>query len=767
MIEELTERNGRLEGTVDDMRAAIEDLENLKELNDELEINHVEAEKQLQEEIEFKDSLLVDRERTAKLQQEALNGKDDTIRRFRSLVGDLQADMADMKASKQITESEAKELEDKSRAMLDLNLKLQNTASKTQLKAIDLELRKLDAQEASEHLDIVRLFLPEAYHAERDSVLALLRFKRINFKAHLVHSFVKEKIAAFDPRSMDEDIFPACDVLDKLLWVASMADRFVNAVRSCGGDEFAKFESALYELEPVERTLNIHIDALRKDEIKPAAMAEELQRSIQVMSHLASLLLKDDLATHADGLIMRSLVLQSQLENAATALQLSRNLIECYVNNTSEDDNEDEEGSASDLAIILNRADAMINYTRSTKVDIGKVLRSLAELQARSLTFRLSEKSSFDSAEEIAVGVFKYTRYAGAALQRVTGEEGRNEPFTPSEIFDTLSKESNAIFSLQAPEAGPFTVLKERLLTLHGKVLELTAFTNDLDNTVEFERAPAPWIARFNELKQTKITSLDTEAELGRTLEALRGKDGILKEKNIELEEQSVRIEMLEARMKDASKRSARIAELEKALHDADDAEKQARRDMQLAREERDRDVANAREEIGRLSEARKKGLASDGLADGAMSAGAMMKMAIQDHKIASLSGAVRYLKEENSHLQIPPFDSPLSSQATLSWLHEPLYKEKTAKQQRLETLQREGKDVLQQLIAFASASQPIDLSKMPGNKLAWRPARETGRWQVEKAKEDWEGWKAWRRQVVHAGSSVVPKRTLLAAGEV
>jgi dynactin 1 len=33
------------------MRVAIEDLEALKELNDELEENHVEAEKQLNEEI--------------------------------------------------------------------------------------------------------------------------------------------------------------------------------------------------------------------------------------------------------------------------------------------------------------------------------------------------------------------------------------------------------------------------------------------------------------------------------------------------------------------------------------------------------------------------------------------------------------------------------------------------------------------------------------------------------------------------------------------
>ena len=49
MIEELTEKNLALTERMDELRATIEDLEALKELNDELEINHTENEKQLQD----------------------------------------------------------------------------------------------------------------------------------------------------------------------------------------------------------------------------------------------------------------------------------------------------------------------------------------------------------------------------------------------------------------------------------------------------------------------------------------------------------------------------------------------------------------------------------------------------------------------------------------------------------------------------------------------------------------------------------------------
>jgi dynactin 1 len=48
---------------------------------------------------------------------------------------------------------------------------------------------------------------------------------------------------------------------------------------------------------------------------------------------------------------------------------------------------------------------------------------------------------------------------------------------------------------------------------------------------------------------------------------------------------------------------------------------------------------------------------------------------------------------------------------------------------------------------------QTIDLSKMPENKLAWRPAKESSRWKVEKRKEEWEMWKDWRKEVVLKGS--------------
>ncbi|KYG41903.1 hypothetical protein M433DRAFT_114914 [Acidomyces richmondensis BFW] len=755
IIEGLTERNGSLENQLAQLRVTIEELEDLRELNDELQVNYSEQEKQLQEEIDFKDSLLLDRERTAKQQQEALDEADYTITRYRALVSQMQSDLADMQASKQLSETEAAELNSKSRAMLELNMKLQSSAAKTQVKTIDLELRKLEAQEALEHLAIVQLFLPEAFNAERDSILALLRFKRIGFKANLVQGFIKERIASFGNRGQDEDVFAACDVLDKLTWITTMSDRFVNSICSCTVNEFAAYESALYELEPVERALNSYIDGLRREEIKEKIMAEELQRSIAVMSHLAGLHVKDDLASHSDSLLARTQCLQSQLETSATALGLARSLIESNVKASANSEDEDEPESLSHLALILNRAETLMSHARNAKVMAGKAQRSLADLQARSLTLEKVHTEIFDAAEAAAAEIAAYTRQAGEALQLLFGEEGRNEPFTTDEVAAALSRVASKAFSLPTPEAGPFAALAMRIRGLTDMLADLASLATDLDNTVEFERAPAPWVARADELKQKKITSIDTEAELYKALENLRARDVLIHEKENELEEQSLKIEMLDARLKDASKRTVRIVELERALNDARNDEKRARADLSRVKLDAEKHMERVREEMARLADEKrqKRGSGID-LDDIAMGAGAQMTMKRFQRKVNNLESAIRYLQEENQRLRLPGPDSPLSARMKLGWLHdEPLTKVKTEKRKHQETLQKEGKDVLLQMLNMAATPRFVDLSKIPENKLAWRPAKETARWGVERGKEAWEGLRDWRRDVIWSAS--------------
>lgn len=90
LLEELTVRNLSLTERIDDMRTTIEDLESLRELNDELEENHLAQERELREELEFKDTLIREQSKRIQTAEETNLDYESTIMRFRELVLSLQ-----------------------------------------------------------------------------------------------------------------------------------------------------------------------------------------------------------------------------------------------------------------------------------------------------------------------------------------------------------------------------------------------------------------------------------------------------------------------------------------------------------------------------------------------------------------------------------------------------------------------------------------------------------------------------------------------------
>jgi len=736
MIEELTERNMSMSEQIEELKATIEDLESLKELNDELEINHVETEKEMQEDIDFKDAIIAEQARRAQQQEETVEDMEYTLSRFRELVTNLQSDLEDMRASHAMTETESEQLNSRSRAMMDLNMKLQVSAAKTQVKTIDLELRRLDAQEASEHLAIVQLFLPEAFHSDRDSVLALLRFKRVGFKANLLHGFVKERVNGQPSTGHEDDIFAGCDVLDKLSWVSAMCDRFGNAISHCSTDEFAKYEGALYELEPVERALNGWIDGLRRDELKEKQCANELQRTIALMSHLAEVHISTGLASYADEIHMRTLVMQSHLENAAAAMSAARLMVQTIVPSQGDED---------ELAQHFSRkTDSVITQTRSAKVIISKAVRALEDLKTRSLSLAPDTIQTFEQCETASEELAKFSREIGFDLYTLLHEEGRNEPFTYLEVQSSVHRTTLTLFA--SSESDLFSTYSNKLRTLTSSLMEISALASDLGMTQEFERAAAPWVLRSQELKSSKTVPVDAEEEIRRLREDNHERARLVAMRDQKLDEASVKIELLESRMRDATKKNERITELEMKIEDAQRREAELKESI----ESQNKEITTAeaeREKWKKIAEDTKAlGVVAPGSKAGQERAVATAReMEALKTEIASLQAAVRYLREDNRRVR-------LGDSQGLDWLDAPLIKPKTKEEQRKALVLTEGQDVMNELLNLAITAKIYDLSTMPKNRLAWRPAKTTPQYFVAKQRENYEAWNSWKESVVKKG---------------
>lgn len=324
------------------------------------------------------------------------------------------------------------------------------------------------------------MFLPEAFLNERDSVLALLRFKRVAFKSHLLNTFIKERISTNQPQDGSEDSFmAACEICDKLTWVSAMCERFINCISGCNVNQFSKFREALHELDPVERALNVWIDALRRDDLKEKQCAIELQRTMAVIAHFGEIHLPDTLEGFAQHLQMRVQLMQSHLETTAAAVSHIKHMVGKKVAPTI-----DEEELAS---LFSKKADAIISHSRSAKVVVGKILRSLNDLRTRSLSLTMETRQSFEQCEEATEKIASYSRALGAAVADLLyHEEGRTEAVTFAELQSTMYRATEK--TLMMVETDTFGAFGKELRSLTNLLVDLGSIASDLDMTAECEQ---------------------------------------------------------------------------------------------------------------------------------------------------------------------------------------------------------------------------------------------------------------------------------------
>lgn len=736
MIEDLTERNMSMSEQIEELKAVIEDLENLKEINDELEINHVQNEKEMQEELDFRDSVIAEQARRAQQQDANLGDMEYTLSRFRELVTNLQSDLDDMRASQAVTEGESEKLNDRSRAMMDLNMKLQISASKAQVKTIDLELRRLEAQEAEQHLEIVKLFLPDSYRDDQDSVLALLRFRRLAFKANLVNGFIRERVNGQPEPGHEDDVLAGCEAIDKLVWVASMCDRFVNDISHCTIEQFTKYQNSLLELEPVERALNSWIDGLRRDELKEQKCADELQRTISLMSHLGEVHISSGIAAFADDIHMRALIVQSHLDSATVAFNVIRSMVQRAIPTAGE-----EEELAQHFA---KKIDLAITQTRSTKVFAGKAVRALEDLKARSLSLGEDTKGAFEQCETLTQELARLTRDIGLGIHKLlTHDEGRNEPFTYGEVNDVVRQA--VLESTQTNESDLFSSYLNKLKVATEQISDLASLAADLDQTHDYDVSPSPWRLRAQELRILKTVPVDTEEELRRLKAEHNEVRRTIAQRDEHLSTAVLKIETLESRMRDAQANVERIGSLQSELEEVNGHVTSLKEDI----EKQDRELKNLESERDKW-----KKIASDSraYADGAdaadMKAGqeravaTAREMDALKKDIESLQAAVRYLRDDNRRAR-------MKEQQDYEWLSEPLKKDPSSEQQRKALVVAEGRDVLGELLKMATSATVFDLGAAPKQKLAWRPARTTPQYHAAKQTEELEAWRTWQDSVL------------------
>ncbi|KAJ2890387.1 hypothetical protein IWW38_004163, partial [Coemansia aciculifera] len=187
MIETLSDRNMELSNKVEELQSTVENLEALCEVNNEMEDARSDDEKILRAEIERLTVVIGDRTRRIDKLEDAVADYQFNIGQYRDLVTSQQVNLQELREREHSHATEAATESAKAQEMLSRNLHLQSTMVKTKAKTIDLEIRRLDADQAAELLTMYEPFLPDHfYKSESEALRSLLSFKRLAAKSEIL-----------------------------------------------------------------------------------------------------------------------------------------------------------------------------------------------------------------------------------------------------------------------------------------------------------------------------------------------------------------------------------------------------------------------------------------------------------------------------------------------------------------------------------------------------------------------------------------------------
>lgn len=449
LVDQLTEKNLNLTEKMDELSATVDDLEALKELADELEENHMETEKQLQAEIDHRDMLLREQLERLRANEETTADYEATIQQFRELVVLLQNDLEEFKSKEQTEQSEKKTLSSQSQAMMSLNFQLQTTVMKAQAKAIDIELRKLEASQANERLNMIQPYLPESFFkTENDPISCLLLFKRMEFKAGLIVKHLDQNYPISE-KIMDnvtENLVTICEMKQRAGWLSSLATRFQTYIKNCDVSTFSKMGKVYHDLIGVERRLNAIVELFRTDQVNEVHCLTELQRVIAQVEHLAENHLQQQERNNADQFFGLTKALDLNADRMIVILTYAKQSLDNAARVEGMVITEGVEQMDQDYNEPLGR---LIAQAKNSKIIAKKLMRQLEDMFEEAMTLKSEHLHRFRMLYAIST---KLCKFCFDAYKDITSyidtKRGSHEEIELSHIQKLLRDKGDEIFEM-------------------------------------------------------------------------------------------------------------------------------------------------------------------------------------------------------------------------------------------------------------------------------------------------------------------------------
>ncbi|XP_078668137.1 dynactin subunit 1-like isoform X10 [Branchiostoma floridae x Branchiostoma belcheri] len=593
MVEHLTERNLQQEERIQELEEQVGDLEAMHEMDEEMQESARDNEIEMREEIDMANSKVREFQRKLEASQEMIADLQQTINKYRDLTTQLREKNEDL--AEQTAEMGKQE---PTTPVETFDFKTKFAEVKAHAKQIDMELRKLEVQQANQHVNLLCAFMPDNFHrrgGDHDCIQVLLLIPRMVCKAQLLADQVRDKHIdsieeqLYGPEGGDDDddegdsqqfeipqggldraqvvrshvgeqLGFANHLIYSLAIFQSILHKYDKALNSCSVELYMKVGTLYPEMALHERALDHLIDLLKKDQLDETVSMEALNKAIAFYQHLYSVHLMNEVVD-CTTLLGDHLRITSAAQDS---VQTDLNRLKVLLHPGQE---------TSDFAILLKDLETSNGDCRQFAKKIKRHMPG--EESSRTLSFGQEVQDSLADCAKHLDRLVRCLQDITAGAMSQAALLGDNEGIQAKKLEELAFKVSDQVYGKD--DTGPFEAMRMSFSLLIIAMNKLS--TAMMEGEYDFQGPPEPkdtrpYAVHFLRpsatgpkpqppvaIRATKVKGeiLDSEG-MGLKLEdretVIRELKKSLKIKSEELSETNVRIGLLEKKLDNANKES-------------------------------------------------------------------------------------------------------------------------------------------------------------------------------------------------------------------
>ena len=616
MVEVLGERKMALEEKVAELEEAVADLEALQDMSDQLAESSKELELELREELDLALGAARDAQRHRDAAIETLADRETTITKFRELTGQLQEQCLQLQNrvhSTEATKAGGRGAEQQLAEILDFQKTFAETRAQT--KAVDLELRRLDAEEARSHVRYLLSFMPPSFLSrggDHDAIMTLLLIPRMIHKTEILISQVRDKYRAIEKidkstllkgHSVAQYAFRS-RLCSHMYALQTALGSFESALNVCSPDILLKVGATYPEMAAQEKSLDFLIQLAKRDQLDENIQMDAIEKCSAYFSTMFTVLFGESAIGNQARMVVNG---TRSLGSACDAITTEAAAIKTLL-----------EGEGGDIGLLCQHAETTCEviqqHLNSARRRVPRDQITNSSGASTNLGLEKDWPEQFTNCYQHSVKISKTLQdLLKNALQAITVNGDFDSGLSANKLKEMAAMSSERIYDTE--DLGPVATIKASLTVIQQMAANLAQKMAECENELAIagqqktaQAGESEVIAPILVRAQAAIKESEETKILARKLETrdsdIRESRIALREKQEELSEMMLRRDLAEKRLTHQQREHEMdIEKLKRKLEEAQNQLKRKEKEFEETMDHLQTDIDSLESERGQLKE--------------------------------------------------------------------------------------------------------------------------------------------------------------------